>query len=107
MVKRYYISSEVKDLHTGMLEGFSVKNFQTRELIRESFKNIMDKSLPEGTIIHSDHPLNVYINIILRILITIFIIEGMKVLDIISIIKKVKKRDESLDIQEAFNIYNL
>ena len=28
-------------------------------------------------------------------------------MDIISIIKKVKKRDESLDIQEAFNIYNL
>ena len=53
------------------------------------------------------HPLNVYINSILRILLTIFIIEGMKVLDIISIIKKVKKRDESLDIQEAFNIYNL
>ena len=28
-------------------------------------------------------------------------------MDIIKIIKKVKKRDESLDIQEAFNIYNL
>ena len=31
----------------------------------------------------------------------------MKVLGIISIIKKVTKRDESLDIQEAFNIYSL
>jgi len=51
--KRLYISA-VKDIHTGMLEGFSVKNYQTRELIRESFKNILDKSLPEGTIIHSD-----------------------------------------------------
>lgn len=51
--KKIYISA-VKDLHTGMLEGFSVKNYQTRELIRESFKNILDKSLPEGTIIHSD-----------------------------------------------------
>ena len=28
-------------------------------------------------------------------------------MDIISIIKKVKKREEILDIQEAFNIYNL
>ena len=37
-----------------MLEGFSIKSYQTRELIRESFKNILDKSLPEGTIIHSD-----------------------------------------------------
>ena len=51
--KKIYISA-VKDIHTGMLEGFSVKNYQTRELIRESFKNILDKSLPEGTIIHSD-----------------------------------------------------
>ena len=51
--KKIYISV-VKDLYTGMLEGFSVKNYQTRELIRESFKNILDKSLPEGTIIHSD-----------------------------------------------------
>ncbi|WP_298844255.1 IS3 family transposase [Clostridium sp.] len=51
--KKIYISA-VKDLHTGMLEGFAVKNYQTRELIRESFKNILDKSLPEGTIIHSD-----------------------------------------------------
>jgi len=31
----------------------------------------------------------------------------VKVLDIISKIKKVKKRKDSLDIQEAFNIYNL
>jgi hypothetical protein len=31
----------------------------------------------------------------------------VKVLDIVSIIKKVKKREESVDIQEAFNIYNL
>ena len=31
----------------------------------------------------------------------------MNVLDIISIIKKVKKREGNLDIQEAFNIYNL
>lgn len=51
--KKIYISA-VKDIHTGMLEGFSVKNYQTRELIRESFKNILDRSLPEGTIIHSD-----------------------------------------------------
>jgi len=51
--KKIYISA-VKDIHTGMLEGFSVKDHQTRELIRESFKNILDKSLPEGTIIHSD-----------------------------------------------------
>jgi putative transposase len=51
--KKIYISA-VKDIHTGMLEGFSVKDHPTRELIRESFKNILDKSLPEGTIIHSD-----------------------------------------------------
>jgi hypothetical protein len=31
----------------------------------------------------------------------------VKVLDIISLIKKVKKREENLDIQEAFNIYSL
>ena len=31
----------------------------------------------------------------------------MKVLSIISLIKKVKNREDSLDIQEAFNIYNL
>jgi len=37
-----------------MVEGFGVKNYQTRELIRESFENILNKSLPEGTIIHSD-----------------------------------------------------
>ena len=51
--KKIYVSA-VKDLHTGMLEGFAVKNYQTKELIRESFKNILNKSLPEGTIIHSD-----------------------------------------------------
>ena len=51
--KKIYISA-VKDIHTGMLEGFAVKDHQTRELIRESFKNILDKCLPEGTIIHSD-----------------------------------------------------
>ena len=28
-------------------------------------------------------------------------------MDIVSLIKKVKKREDSLDIQEAFNIYNL
>ena len=31
----------------------------------------------------------------------------MKVLSLISLIKKAKKRDEVIDIQEAFNIYNL
>jgi len=31
----------------------------------------------------------------------------VKALGIVSIIKKVKNRDESLDIQEAFNVYNL
>lgn len=62
--KKIYISA-VKDLHTGMLEGFSVKNYQTRELIRESFKNIMDKSLPEGTIIHSDQG-TLYNNVIFQ-----------------------------------------
>lgn len=51
--KKIYISA-VKDIHTGMLEGFSVKDYQTRQLIQESFKNILGKSLPEGTIIHSD-----------------------------------------------------
>lgn len=51
--KKIYISA-VKDVHTGMLEGFAVKNYQTRELIRESFENILNKSLPEGTILHSD-----------------------------------------------------
>jgi len=51
--KKIYISA-VKDIHTGMLEGFAVKDHQTRELIRESFNNILDKCLPEGTIIHSD-----------------------------------------------------
>src|SRR5665648_755034 len=51
--KKIYISA-FNDIHTGMLEGFAVKDHQTRELIRESFKNILDKCLPEGTIIHSD-----------------------------------------------------
>ena len=31
----------------------------------------------------------------------------VKLLDIIKLIKKVKKREESIDIQESFNIYNL
>lgn len=31
----------------------------------------------------------------------------MNILDIISLVKKVKKRDDVVDIQEAFNIYSL
>jgi len=32
---------------------------------------------------------------------------GVKALDLISIFKKVNDREERLDIQEAFNVYNL
>lgn len=51
--KKIYISP-VKDLHTGMIESNEIGTHATLTMALKMIEKIKDKSIPEGTIFHSD-----------------------------------------------------
>ena len=51
--KKLYISP-VKDLHTNMIESNEMGEHATLETVMKMIEKIKDKSIPEGTIFHSD-----------------------------------------------------
>lgn len=51
--KKLYISP-IKDLHTHMIESKEIGKHATLEIVMKMIEKIKDKSIPEGTIIHSD-----------------------------------------------------
>ncbi len=51
--KRLYLSS-VKDMHTKMIEAYSIGYHPTTELVKATIDQIIEKAIEYGTFIHSD-----------------------------------------------------